>query len=52
MKPTIQLGRLAVAAIAAGIAGRALELANDYSTATGKYGRNLSSYQGIAFMLA
>ena len=41
-----------MAAIAAGIAGRALELANDYSTATGKYGRNLSSYQGIAFMLA
>lgn len=52
LKPTLQLGRLAVASIAAGIAGRALELANDYSTATGKYGRNLSSYQGIAFMLA
>ena len=52
LKPTLQLDRLAVAAIAAGIAGRALELANDYSTATGKYGRNLSSYQGIAFMLA
>ncbi len=52
LKPTLQLGRLAVSAIAAGIAGRALELANDYSTATGKYGRNLSSYQGIAFMLA
>ena len=52
LKPTLQLGRLAVSSIAAGIAGRALELANDYSTATGKYGRNLSSYQGIAFMLA
>lgn len=52
LKPTLQLGRLAVSAIAAGISGRALELANNYSTATGKYGRNLSSYQGIAFMLA
>ncbi len=52
LKPTLQLGRLAVASIAAGIAGRALELANNYSTETGKYGRNLSSYQGIAFMLA
>ncbi len=52
LKPTLQLGRLAVSAIAAGIAGRALELANNYSTTTGKYGRNLSSYQGIAFMLA
>ncbi len=52
LKPTLQLGRLAVASIAAGISGRALELANNYATATGKYGRNLSSYQGIAFMLA
>ena len=52
LKPTLQLGRLAVSAIATGIAGRALELANNYSTTTGKYGRNLSSYQGIAFMLA
>ncbi len=52
LKPTLQLGRLAVASIAAGIAGRALELANNYATETGKYGRNLSSYQGIAFMLA
>lgn len=52
LKPTLQLGRLAVSAIASGIAGRALELANNYATITGKYGRNLSSYQGIAFMLA
>lgn len=52
LKPTLQLGRLAVSAIATGIAGRALELANNYATVTGKYGRNLSSYQGIAFMLA
>ena len=52
LKPTLQHGRLAVSAIATGIAGRALELANNYSTTTGKYGRNLSSYQGIAFMLA
>lgn len=52
LKPTLQLGRLAVSAVATGIAGRALELANNYATVTGKYGRNLSSYQGIAFMLA
>lgn len=52
LKPTLHFGRLAVSAIAAGIAGRALELANNYATTTGKYGRNLSSYQGIAFMLA
>lgn len=52
LKPTLQLGRLAVSATAVGIAGRALELANNYATTTGKYGRNLSSYQGIAFMLA
>lgn len=52
LKPSLQLGRLAVSAIAAGISSRALELANGYATVTGKYGRNLSSYQGIAFMLA
>lgn len=52
LKPTLQLGRMAVSAIAVGIAGRALELADNYATTTGKYGRNLSSYQGIAFMLA
>ena len=52
LKPSLQLGRLAVSAIAAGISSRALELANNYATVTGKYGRSLSSYQGISFMLA
>ena len=52
LKPTLLTGRLGVAAIAVGISKRALELAAAYSTSTGKYGRNLSSYQGISFMLA
>lgn len=52
LKPSLQLGRLAIAAVAAGISSRALELATGYSTVTGKYGRSLSSYQGISFMLA
>ena len=52
LKPTLLAGRLGVAAIAVGIAKRSLELAAAYATNTGKYGRNLSSYQGISFMLA
>jgi len=52
LKPTMHAGRLAVSAISVGIANRALELATKYATETGKYGRNLSSYQGISFMLA
>ena len=35
-----------------GIAKRALELAAAYATSTGKYGRSLSTYQGISFALA
>lgn len=52
LKPSLQLGRLAIAAVASGISARALELASGYATVTGKYGRNLASYQGISFMLA
>lgn len=52
LKPSLQLGRLAIAAVAVGISSKALELATGYSTVTGKYGRSLSSYQGISFMLA
>lgn len=52
LKPTLNLGRLAVAAVASGISSRALELATGYAGVTGKYGRSLSSYQGISFMLA
>ena len=51
-KPTLLLGRLGVSAIAVGIAKRALELAAAYATSTGKYGRSLSTYQGISFALA
>ncbi len=52
LKPTLLLGRLGVSAIAVGIAKRALELAAAYATSTGKYGRSLSTYQGISFALA
>lgn len=52
LKPTLLLGRLGVSAIAVGIAKRALELAAAYATSTGKYGRRLSTYQGISFALA
>ncbi len=52
LMPSLQLGRLAISAIAAGISSRALELANNYAAVTEKYGRSLSSYQGISFMLA
>lgn len=52
LKPTLYFGRLSVSAIALGIAKRALELSIQYATVTGKYGRTLTSYQGLSFMLA
>lgn len=52
IKPALNEGRLSLAAVAVGIAQRAMELAIEYSSSTGQYGRSLSTYQGISFKIA
>ncbi len=45
-------GRLGLAACAVGVAEAALELASEYADQRQQFGRSISQYQGISFMLA
>ena len=45
-------GRVSIAACACGVASRALELATDFSKQRSQFGKNISEFQGIQFLLA
>ncbi|MBO4212182.1 MAG: acyl-CoA dehydrogenase family protein [Oscillospiraceae bacterium] len=49
IKVLLNEGRLDMTALAIGTAQSAMECAIRYSSSTGRYGRSLSSYQGISF---
>jgi len=51
IKAILNVGRLAMSAIAIGIAQAALEASIDYTSIIGRYGRSLSTYQGVTFMV-
>lgn len=52
IKSSLNRGRVLLAAVAIGVARRALELAVSYSSSRGYYSRKLSDYQGISFSVA
>lgn len=52
IKTLLNVGRLNMAAVALGIAQAAMEASIAYTSTIGRYGRSLSSYQAIAFMVA
>ena len=52
IKVLLNEGRLNMAALSVGIAQGAMECAIRHSSRTGRYGRNLASYQGISFPVA
>lgn len=52
IKTLLNVGRLNMAAVALGIAQAAMEASIAYTSTIGQYGRSLSSYQAIAFMVA
>lgn len=52
IKILLNEGRLDMAALAVGIAQGAMECAVQYTSRAGRYGRTLSSYQGISFPVA
>ena len=52
MKILLNEGRLDMAALAVGMAQGAMECAIRYTGSNGRFGRNLSSYQGVSFQVA
>ena len=52
MKVLLNEGRLDMAALAVGMAQGAMECAIRYTGSNGRFGRNLSSYQGVSFQVA
>lgn len=52
MKILLNEGRLDMAALALGIAQGAMESAIRHTSSSGRFGRNLSSYQGVSFQTA
>lgn len=52
IKGSLNNGRLALSAMAIGIAEAAMELAVDYSGKRGSFGRVISSHQGVSFPIA
>ncbi len=52
MKILLNEGRMEMTAVAVGIAQGAMECAIRHSSSTGRYGRSLSSYQGISFPIS
>ena len=52
IKVLLNEGRLDMAALGVGIAQGAMECALRHSSSSGRYGRNLASYQGISFPVA
>ncbi|PID81198.1 acyl-CoA dehydrogenase [bacterium DOLZORAL124_64_63] len=49
---TLDGGRISIAAVALGIAGGAYEVARDYSKERRQFGRPISSFQAVEFMIA
>lgn len=52
MKVLLNEGRLDMAALAVGMAQGAMECAIRHTGSNGRFGRNLSSYQGVSFQVA
>lgn len=52
MKVLLNEGRLNMAALAVGMAGASMECAIRHTSSSGRYGRNLASYQGVSFQVA
>ncbi len=52
LKVLLNEGRLDMAALGVGVAQGAMECAIRHSSRSGRYGRNLASYQGISFQVA